>query len=454
MSKLERILFYAFIFLIPFQARMVLSWGYNEWNSIFLYLTDFLLIGFLFLWIKRLICEKSDFFKFTKWGKSNFLLIVFLLIAVVSLFVASNTEIGIYRFIKLLEFALVFLYIRTNYVGGPTSHIRSGLFRVLIASGVFQAILAIFQFLNQQSLGLRFVEAGFLNPNNPGVANFLFNGERIMRVYGSFPHPNVLAGFLLLCVFAIYAIWLKKEKISWLLIISYGLLIFALFLTFSRVALTVFLVLSLIFFVIQFFKLRPLPHSKKRMFESKKLIKLFGLFLISCILCIIILSPYLKARFFTISMEEQALDLRFFYNKMAVTMIKDKPLLGIGIGNFVWHSQNYQAFLRAADKIAESVSGSEDGLPDWIYQPVHNIYLLIAAEIGLLGLVMFLLFIGSRLIGKIRSIRPIKTIAQMSPMAFVFIGFLIIGLTDHYFWTLQSGTLMFWLVLGLSKLDS
>jgi len=31
----------------------------------------------------------------------------------------------------------------------------------------------------------------------------------------------------------------------------------------------------------------------------------------------------------------------------------------------------------------------------------------------------------------------------------ILIAFLFIGLFDHYFWTLQQGRLMFWLVLGL-----
>ena len=31
----------------------------------------------------------------------------------------------------------------------------------------------------------------------------------------------------------------------------------------------------------------------------------------------------------------------------------------------------------------------------------------------------------------------------------IFIGFLVIGLFDHYFWTIQQGRLEFWLILGL-----
>jgi hypothetical protein len=36
----------------------------------------------------------------------------------------------------------------------------------------------------------------------------------------------------------------------------------------------------------------------------------------------------------------------------------------------------------------------------------------------------------------------------------MLVSFLFIGLFDHYFWTLQQGRLMFWLVLGLILVNS
>ena len=36
----------------------------------------------------------------------------------------------------------------------------------------------------------------------------------------------------------------------------------------------------------------------------------------------------------------------------------------------------------------------------------------------------------------------------------IFISFLLIGLFDHYFWTLQQGRLIFWLILGLMLINS
>jgi O-antigen ligase len=416
--KIEKILFYLFLILIPFQIRYFFLWGGNEWNSVFLYLGDVIFAAILLLAILRkgIGFEKKDIF-----------LLLFMVIAAISLFATSSLGISAFRLVKLIEFVLLYIYICRNIGFIGINRVLS----VIFYSGVFQSILAIAQFIKQGSIGIKFVEAGVYNPNSPGVANFVLNGEKILRSYGSFPHPNVLAGFLLMAIFCFYGLFLQREfkgnskEIKGNLI--FLVIVFGLFLTFSRTVIVVFLIGSLVMFLTQILK-------------RMKIIKLFGLFLVSCILVIIILFPYFKARFFTVSLDEQAIDLRFFYNKMALSMIKDKPLLGIGIGNFVNYSKNYETYLRAAGKFV----GESKGVPDWVFQPVHNIYLLIGSEIGIIGLLAFLGFI-------ILNIWRSNLLKEVRPLALLFIGFLIIALADHYFWTLQQGGIMFWLALALVR---
>lgn len=172
--RLEKFLFYAFLFLIPFQIRATISWQGSEWNSIFLYLTDLLLIGFLFFGFidKRISIKKTDI-----------LLFLFLLIAGISIFASSNLGVSIYRFVKLLEFAFLYIYVRGSL------HIYSSTYKVLLASGFFQSILAIAQFYKQSSLGIKFIEAGQYLPGAAGVATFISNDTKIIRAYGSFPTP-------------------------------------------------------------------------------------------------------------------------------------------------------------------------------------------------------------------------------------------------------------------------
>lgn len=386
--------------------------------------------------------------------KKDIFLLLFLAIAGISLFATSSLGISAFRLVKLIEFVLLYIYVCSN----PKSQIPNPkLLRVVFYSGVLQAVLAVAQFVRQGSIGIKFIEAGIFSPDSPGVANFVLNGEKIMRSYGSFPHPNVLAAFLLLAIFCFYSIFLRREIqgdskgikgvsfiVSWFLVVVFGL-----FLTFSRTAIAVFGAMSLLFFLIKFFQTR-----------DKRIMKLFGLFVIACVLAIAILFPYIKARFFTISLQEQAVDLRFFYNRIALSMIKEKPILGIGIGNFVNYSHNYLAYLKAAQKmlnIGEPKGNQREikVIPDWIFQPEHNVYLLIASEIGIFGLLAFLGFLvmvtTKGMQGEIKGNSKGIDGNQGGIFLFLIFCFLIIALADHYFWTLQQGGIMFWLALALAS---
>ena len=108
----------------------------------------------------------------------------------------------------------------------------------------------------------------------------------------------------------------------------------------------------------------------------------------------------------------------------ALTVIKQHPWLGVGLGN-------YTGFLSKQDNLVR---------PAWDYQPVHNSFLLIISEIGLLGfvwLVMGLITIlwsaGQRLSGVIW------------PLAVSFIWLLFM---DHWWWSLHSGIVYFWLIVS------
>ncbi len=442
LQKLEKILFFIFLILIPFQLRTFVRSNpavNGEWNSFFIYLGDIILFLVVILFLIRKLKTKQFSISNFQFSKRHLLLLGFLLIAFVSIFISSATKISIFRWLKLAEFIILYIYV-SEQIKSQKLKIKN-ILQIIFYSGVFQAVLAIAQFIKQSSIGIRFIEAGVFDPNSPGVANFILNGDKILRSYGSFTHPNVLAGFLLLVIFCGYKILLTrisnfKFQISKLIL---PILIFGLFLTFSRTAIVVFGTMSLLMFLIEFLKLRKLEHTEQRLNDGKKLIKLFGLFLVSCVLVIVILFPYIKARFFTISMQEQAIDLRFFYNKMAIQMIKEKPVLGIGVGNFVNYSQNYPVYTKAALKM---IGENTNQIPDWIYQPVHNIYLLIASEMGILGLLVFLIFI-------ILNIWRSNLRWEVRPLTILFVVFLIIALTDHYFWTLQQGAIIFWLGLAL-----
>ena len=81
--------------------------------------------------------------------------------------------------------------------------------------------------------------------------------------------------------------------------------------------------------------------------------------------------------------------------------------------------------------------------PASIYQPAHSIYLLIIDEMGVPGLLALLAFLGIWLV-------------RHRGNRYVVIGMaalLMLGIFDHFFWTLQQGGLVFWGLLGILDSD-
>ena len=86
----------------------------------------------------------------------------------------------------------------------------------------------------------------------------------------------------------------------------------------------------------------------------------------------------------------------------------------------------------------------KNNIPARHYQPVHNVFLLIWAEIGIIGL---LFFIGLLLcvINKKGSKNLIVSMPLLAAMIMIF-------LFDHWWWSLHFGVLFFWLVLGIAEI--
>jgi len=428
---MEKIFFYLLVFCLPFQTRKVLyQWGgdFNEWTSAYLYLTDLLILLIFLFWAWRK--RKERFFKKgLAIGRlqgairsPSFWLATFLIISLISLVQANNIQLGFYHWFKLLELACLFLYLKYNF---RQLFNFERLTQVLVASGLVQSFIAFGQYANQKSLGLRYLFESPLSPEISGVAKIVVEGTKMIRPYGSLPHPNLLAVFLLLSIFCFYFIWVNKKH-SFIkncsLLIIFCLLIFALGLTFSRLIIFTFLSASLIYFVFTFWRTVQTPDREL----FKRITSVFLLFIVFCSLFTALAWPEISSRW-QISLTEQSVSLRAFYNQTAFLIIQEHPWLGIGLGNFVWEIREILHLLSA-----------------WIHQPVHNIYLLIASETGLIGLIFFLFFVLKAFLPK-RGQSP----SQRHILLFIVFSFLFIAFFDHFFWTLQQGQIMFWLVLGI-----
>ena len=425
-----KILFYIILFLIP--SNLAKHWP-QDWSMVngilvdyyipTLYLTDILIGVLLIIWLLELIKNKNviadfpDFIEDARQSRHSlrssqrssrrelppalklrrpgkFAITIFFLITLYSLLITqslANFPVFIYKLIKLIEFGLFALYIKYNI--NIKKDIKN-VINILSLSVIWQSILAVCQWIYQRSIfGYWFFGEQPYTSASLGIKLINFFGALKIPAYGTFPHPNVLAGFLSLSLIFLLFNRGRDRFIEILRFAALGLGIVALFFTFSLAAWLVFLLTgSFILF-------------KKRKIRLISLISLIGL--------IFLVDPV-------------SLQRRIVLNKIAAKMWLSSPLLGVGLGNFIARMEEF----------GQVVSNIR------FLQPVHNIYLLVLAETGIIGIIGF--------IGLIRFIDKNLWKKKHYCLLITVYSLLFLGFFDHFFLTIQQGMLMLSFIFGLA----
>lgn len=419
--RIENLFFFLLIFFLPTQLGKHFwpSFSFVEglrvdYLSPTIYVTDFLFVVLFIFWglsknFKREIMSLL----------TNHFLQLFLLSIVISILLSNNYLVGLFGFIKLVEFILFGYYVSIRVKSEKLFRKIAFFFSLSV---IFESVVAIYQFKIQSSIGgiLYYFGERTFNSQTPGIANASLSGDLILRPYGTFPHPNVLGGFLVIAFSLIITAFIVEKaiekKILFLIALFLGFI--ALCLTMSRPA----IISSLFLFLVS-----SILYFKKR-FGFKKV---FFPVLIFVLIALIFFSP-LRYRFFGIQLSDESITLREKLSQVSFTMIKISPLFGVGYNNFLPSLSEYQKM--------------------FIFpQPVHNIFLLVITETGFSGLIFLLLFLFKTFKNLLKSLKAKKYFTKdinFQLMA-VFIIILFIGLFDHYFLTLQQGQLLLSFILGL-----
>lgn len=278
---------------------------------------------------------------------------------------------------------------------------------------VFSSLVAVGQVSQQQSLGLHSLGELRLDPADSGVSVVQAAGVRWLRPYGLLPHPNILAGYLGVGLLLLLPLLTSRRVGLWWGGTSLFLFaLWALLLTFSRAAWGGVIIGGAVWWVsLLLFQRRHIPFTQ--------LMVTFGLALLVVLLFVLLYSPFLLARagITTESIEQRSVSDRIVYNQIAFEVIERSPIIGIGVANYQWYAARYLA-------------GTDMDLKG---QPVHNIYLLLWTELGLIGLV---LFAGILLLGGVRILRQVRRGSGFSMEQASYLGatvlMLAVGWLDHY----------------------
>ncbi len=394
---LSNIFIFLFLIFLPTQLGKHFFFDFSYISGIrvdylapTLYVTDILVLLLIMLNIKTVI---------TSFLQKKVLMVFFLLLLTV-LF-AQNQLVSIYRYIKLFELAGVFFILRKNK---PPIKILLSAFTI---GGVFELSLAVAQFVSKHSLQGIFYFFGErpLSLSMPGIAKASLQGIEILRPYATFSHPNSLGGFYLLLYFFVLTRQtingsLIKPGTVWYLAKNLLLLVSTIlvFLSFSKIAIGTYLFLNIIY-------LWKSPLRKHCTF---------------CFVSRILVISIVSLLFFQAHADPLTVQKRVILIENAVTLIKQHPVIGVGLGNYIAASGQFSAKYL-----------------DLLNQPVHNVMLLLLSELGIVFVVILL----------IAFYKEIKSFIQKFP--YIVVVILITGFFDHYWLTLQQNIFLLITVMGV-----
>jgi hypothetical protein len=266
-----------------------------------------------------------------------------------------------------------------------------------------QALIVITQMILQKNIGLPLVVEPVLSRELAGVAKVSILDNILIRGYGTFPHPNILAFAGIMALILVY----KKIIGNKLAIIIYVLTLFVVgmfdhyiltsiqalvigvlvgiilkysikvdftnilnriliillhilvLMSFSKLALTLLFIVDYIYLTSLFDrKMFYVEQFKNKIKSLPRIIINIGSGVGIIILWILPYQQILGTVF-----------KRVFYLQDAVNMIKSNLWFGVGLGQYIANLSSNREF--------------------WQYEPIHNVLLLLLSELGLIG--MFIL---------------------------------------------------------------
>jgi len=280
---------------------------------------------------------------------------IFLFI-ILNILVAENKWVAGLAWARVIEIWAMYRILKEN-----KELVKKYLFYIIPFWIILESGLGLLQVIKGGSLQGVFYWLGErrFNLNTIGVAKISVFGHETMRAYGTFSHPNSMAGFLLVAL----ELWKNNSNKKILFWVIWWLGVMGIVITGSRIA------WLLLIFNFQF-----------------SIFNLFFIFL-----------------FFIYSgWDSLSFVKRMDLNIEAIRMIFHRPLFGVGLNNYLVNSK--------------------------YFQPVHNVYLLILSQVGIVPLVIW--WRGNR-----------KGYPYINRALWIV---LITGIFDHYWMTLPQN---WWLLL-------
>lgn len=384
-----------FIVLLPTQFGKHFFFSFSFLNGVrvdylapTIYLTDILAILLIILNFKTLITFLIN---------KKVLVITGLLL--INIVFSISPIISLYKLVKILEIASIGIITYRSFIK---------LNRIMICfllGAIFELVLSVFQLNLGHSIQGIFYYFGErpLSLSTPGVAIASFMGRVFLRPYATFSHPNSMAGFYLLLY--IFFLSIKNKVKQNLLFITYFLLFVIsclIFISFSKVAIITYLLLNTYYLIL----VSKIPC------RFCIIARLLGLTIVGSIFMLAHTDPL-------------TIQKRIELITNSLTIISQHPIFGVGLGNYLITQQLFSSHFLY-----------------FFNQPVHNIFLLLIAELGIPITITILIIV-------IKLLKNVPLNSYPPAGGLILASVLLTGFFDHYWLTLQQNMLLLGVVGGL-----
>ena len=337
----------------------------------------------------------------------------------ISVLLGQNRLFGAFDLFAFATSILLFVYVASE-IREPQD-VRVVLFALMVSMAL-QGAIAIGQHVTGSALGLEFF--GAYRESGQRVEGYL-GLAGLTRVGGTFGHPNSLALFfdllLPLGFSLLFCPMRRRTKVFLAAAVILGAT--GLVVTLSRGGL--FSVASALAVILLVWWREQIGLVRT----------ILAVVLVSTLLALVVFgtSGPIQKRFFGDTYREAFARLPLI--KVALNMIRDRPLFGVGLNSYTEAAREY-------DNTPERITFSWNA-------PVHNIFLFIAGETGLMGLACFLLLLFTVMMALLPALRsPDRFLASVGLGLLIgLMAYLAHAQIDYSQWT-HGGHL--WLILGLA----
>ncbi|MBK1811044.1 O-antigen ligase family protein [Clostridium sp. YIM B02505] len=338
MKALINMLFCIYIFLIPLIPSEINGKNYSNFTQVILFFTVIIYL-FVIIKSKNINRLKQNFIEFIS-NKFYIALIVFFAIMAISAIYATDKTLAIKESIRFFSY-IVTMYMISECFDDKE---KENIIFTLIFTTFIVSVLGIIQY---------FTGIG---------ADVFLATESKLRIQATLDNPNTLGAFEVLMFFPLISMIRTKNRSSFFRVltgITAILAVINLAISLSRSALIGFGI-GLMLLVIIF--------GRKMLFV---LIPLVG---------VVLALPSTLSRIKQISDSNQN-DSRVKIWNIAMKMVKEHPIGGVGNGNFI---TNYPKYVKAYPQF------KEEGVDVF---PSHNSYLKVGSELGIIGELNFIIIL-------------------------------------------------------------